>query len=168
MKTAVLALLCAATSAYGQTWTNYIATTGNAVLVAATTAATLQQPATNSRPVAFPSSTVGGLPPAGVSIYCSVACTATFIRNATAATATAGTVANVNPNEQPAVVQFYTASNYSGGTTLAVVNIPAASTSSFDLSAIKLPAGNATTNLTVAISSITGTANITFYPMEQH
>lgn len=170
MKTILPALIFASTSAVlsAQSQINYIATTGNVSLSTSATAATLQQPATNSLPVSFPSSTTGGSPPVGASVYCSVACVATVSRNGTAATTTAGSVVNVNPNEPPAVVTFFTASNTTPGTTLAVFNIGAGGTQGIDLSVLKLGAGGTAVNLTISIASVTGTVNITFFPVEQH
>ncbi len=167
MKT-LLFLIALSLPAFAQSQVNYVASTGNVSLSGAATAATLQQPATNSLPVSFPSSTTGGAPPVGASVYCSVACVATVSRNGTAATTTAGSVVNVNPVESPAVVTFWTASNSTPGQTLAVFNVNAGATLAIDLSALKLGAGGTAVNLTISIAAITGTANITFFPMEQH
>lgn len=167
MKTLILILL-AAIPLMAQQNVNYVASTGNVSLISTATAATLQQPTTNSKPVSFPSSTDGGAPPVGASVYCSVACVATVSRNGTAASATAGTVVNVNPTEPPALITFYTASNTTPGTTLAVFNVGAGATQGIDLSALKLGAGGNLINLTISIASVTGTVNITFYPVEQH
>ncbi len=155
-------------AAYAQQNVNYVATTGNVSLSSSSTSATLQQPAANSLPVSFPASTTGGAPPVGASVYCSVACVATVSRNGTAATATAGSVVNVNPNEPPALVTFWTASNTTPGQTLAVFNLGAGATQGIDLSALKLGAGGTAVNLTISIASVTGTVNITFFPVEQH
>lgn len=167
MRSVIITLLLAA-SAIAQTSQpyTYIATTGNVSLSGATTAATLQQPiaTSNPLPVSFPAS-----PATGASVYCSVACTATIISGtgtSGAATATAGTVNPTVVNYPTAVVQFFTASNYSGGTTLVTYNLAAGQTLTLDMSSMKL--GGAFSNITIAISSITGTANITFYPIESH
>ncbi len=61
----------------------------NTVLTAAAEVITLQQPATGSKTVNF----------IGFYIDCSVACTVTLERNGAAATSTALTVNNINPNE---------------------------------------------------------------------
>lgn len=161
-----LAVLQWQVAVYGQGVGNqqvisYVATTGQVSLSAATTAATVQQP-TGSLPVQFPS--VGS---PGAAIYCSVACTASIIVGATAPTTTLGTIHNSNQEEPAATVKFYTASNYSGGTTLVIYNIGAGGTLAIDLSLIHL-SGTTTSNITIAISSITGTANITFFPQELH
>ncbi len=168
MKKLIIALLMSVAALCAQQNINYIASTGNVSLSSAATAATLQQPATNSLPVSFPKSTDGGSPPVGASVYCSVACVATISRNGTAASATASTVVNINPNEPPAIITFYTASNSTPGQTLAVFNIGAGGLQSIDLGALKLGAGGNVVNLTISIASITGTVNITFYPVEQH
>lgn len=155
--------------ATAQQTVNYIATTGNLSLSSQTTAATLQQPATGSLPVSFPSSTVGGTPPAGASVQCSAACVATISRDCTTpASATAGSVLQINPGDPVPVVQFYTGSNASSCITLAVFNIGAGAIQPIDLSALKLGRGSAQNNLTISIASVTATVNITFYPVEQH
>ena len=153
----------------GQQTVNYIATTGNVALSAAATAATLQQPAANAATVMFPVSVNGALPPVGATVYCSVACVATIARNCTtAASTTAGTVTTVLPNVAAASVTVFTASNASGCTTLRVINIAAGQEYPIDLSAFNLATTGTKSNLHISIASITGTANITFYPVEQH
>jgi len=153
----------------GQQTVNYIATTGNVALSAAATAATLQQPAANAVTVTFPVAVNGALPPVGATVYCSVACVATIARNCTtAASTTAGTVTTVLPNVPAASVTVFTASNASGCTTLRVINIAAGQEYPIDLSAFNLATTGTKSNLHISIASITGTANITFYPVEQH
>lgn len=170
-------LILAALPAIAQTKYDYIASTGQVAVVAAPYAATLQQPSATcgasgtavcGLPVSFPVSTVGGSPPAGASIYCSVPCVATIKRNSTAATATAGTVTGVNPTTPPAVIKIYADSNASGGVTLAVIPIPAGSPYPIDMSAVLLGKGNENTNITISVASLTGTVNISFFPVEQH
>ena len=149
----LLLIFALAASAQAQTLYNYIATTGNVALSAAATAATLQQPAANAATVTFPVSVNGALAPVGATVYCSVACVATIARNCTtAASTTAGTVTTVLPNVAAASVTVFTASNASGCTTLRVINIAAGQEYPIDLSAFNLAT----------------TANITFYPVEQH
>lgn len=167
MKT--LLLILAALPALAQGPTPYVATTGTVSLSSAATAATLQQPATNAVTVTFPVSTTGAVPPVGATVYCSVACTATISRNcATAASATAGTVTNLNPNTPAASVTFWTASNASSCTTLRVIYLIAGQEYPIDLSQFSLGTTGTTSNIHIAIGSITGNANITFYPREQH
>ena len=165
-----LLLILAALPAFAQT--NYIASSGNVSLSSATYAVTLQQPASGQPQVTvtFPKANPqGGPAPVGATIYCSVACVATLARNCTtAASATAGTVTSYLPNQQPAFVTFWTASNASGCTTLRVINIPATQEYPIDLSAYNLATFGATSNLHISIASMTGTVNITFYPLEQH
>jgi hypothetical protein len=96
-----------------------------------------------------------------------VACVATIAVNGTAATATLGTVTPF-PGSPAPLVQFYTASNASGGATVGVINIAAGVTQPIDMSLIKMAAGGAGVNVTISIASLTGTVNITFYPLEQH
>ena len=153
-------------SAWAQVPYDYIASSGNVSVSTATYAVTLQQPtaANNPLPVQFPPS-----PSVGASVYCSVACTLSIIRatgSTGAATATTGTVSPVQPNSPPASVLLYTASNYSGGTTLLTVNIPAGTTYPLDMSPTHL--GGANDNITLALASLTGTVNITFFPQEIH
>ena len=168
MKNIVIALALAA-SAHAQTLYSYIATTGNVSLSAAATAATLQQPAANAATVTFPIAVNGALSPVGATVYCSVACVATIARNCTtAASTTAGTVTTVLPNVAAASVTMFTASNASGCTTLRVINIAAGQEYPIDLSAFNLATTGTKSNLHISIASITGTANITFYPVEQH
>lgn len=137
--------------------------TGNAVLSAAATAVTVQQPAlvngnTVAATVTLESATV----------YCSVACVVTQTQNATAATATVATPVAISPSGPAAIAQAFTASNFSGGTTVPpVINVPAGQTISIDLSRVTLPKGGSGVNYTVGISSITGTANITMIWKEQ-
>lgn len=165
----LLLIFALAASAQAQTLYNYIATTGNVALSAAATAATLQQPAANAATVTFPVSVNGALAPVGATVYCSVACVATIARNCTtAASTTAGTVTTVLPNVAAASVTMFTASNASGCTTLRVINIAAGQEYPIDLSAFNLATTGTKSNLHISIASITGTANITFYPVEQH
>ena len=165
----LLLIFALAASAQAQTLYNYIATTGNVALSAAATAATLQQPAANAATVTFPVSVNGALAPVGATVYCSVACVATIARNCTtAASTTAGTVTTVLPNVAAASVTVFTASNASGCTTLRVINIAAGQEYPIDLSAFNLATTGTKSNLHISIASITGTANITFYPVEQH
>lgn len=147
-----------------QTTYNYIATTGDVVLSAQTTAATIQQPVANPLAVGFPA-----VPAVGASVTCSVACTFSIIVGATPASATAGTVRPVNPSpDTPAPnIQFFTASNYSGGTTLATYTLNAGQTFPLDMSAMR-PGPQPQGNITIAIASMTGTANIKFFPTEVH
>ncbi len=164
-----LILILAALPAFSQNGVQYqyVATTGQVSLSSAATAATLQQPTTGANPVSFPA-----VPGIGASVYCSVACTAT-VSTATsgtgAATATAGTVNPSSPTFAPAAtVLFYTASNASNETTKVVFNVSAGQTFPIDMSALKLGTGQGATRVTITTSAITGTANITFYPVETH
>ena len=164
-----LLIFALAASAQAQALYSYIATTGNVSLSAAATAATLQQPAANATTVTFPVAVNGALPPVGATVYCSVACVATIARSCTtAASTTAGTVTTVLPNVAAASVTVFTASNASGCTTLRVINIAAGQEYPIDLSAFNLATTGTKSNLHISIASITGTANITFYPVEQH
>ena len=162
-------LIFAALPAFAQQPIQYVATTGNVAVVAATYAATLQQPATEAVTVTFPVATTGGLPPVGATVYCSVACVLTIARSCTtAASATAGTVTSNVPNVTAASVTMWTASNASGCTTLRAVNIAAAQEYTIDLSQFRLATTGTKSNLHLSLASLTGTVNITFYPIEQH
>lgn len=162
-------LILAALPAFAQQTVQYVASTGNVSVNAATYAATLQQPATDAVTVAFPVAITGALPPVGASVYCSSACVATIARNCTtAASATAGTVTSNIPNVPAASVTMWTASNASSCTTLRVINIAAGQEYPIDLSQFRLATTGTKSNLHISLASLTATVNITFYPMEQH
>lgn len=180
------AALCVGPATAQQFWP-YTASTGAATVSGSSYAATLQQPAATcgangtspcSSQVVFPASAApGGQRPMGgasnapgAAVTCSVGCTFTVIVGATAATTTAGTV---NPaygsGAPPPSVQFFTNSNYSGGTTVVgPFSVGAGSTVGVDLSDVKLAAGGNGVNITILIASLTGTVNIIFYPLEAH
>ena len=161
---------------FDQNAVRWFATTGDVSLNGAGTTATIQQPATGAQQVQLEQ----------IVVYCSVACNVTQTANGTAATATAGTIQAILPNPlsssaQPVVpnVTFWTASNVGAGTAQAgIFHIGGLGTQDFCLStacgALRTvylaippgsPGGNA--NYSVTISSITGTANITFYGLSQ-
>ncbi len=159
MKTLLIGLLLAI-PAFCETF-GYVATTGNTAVVASAARATLQQPSSNGVGISFPAS-----PAAGASVYCSVACVASVIIGGTTATATAGTVNPIIINSPPAFVNFFTASDSTGGTTLVSYNVSAGQTFSLDFGALRL--GGANSKISIAIASFSGTYNITFFPMEAH
>lgn len=131
----------------------YVATTGNVALTAAATAATIQQPA------AAPFNQVFGIK---ATVYCSVACVVTRSYGGSTATVTAGTVQK-GPNVRAApYLLFFTGSDSTGGTTVDVSNLAAGETRIFDLSDLRMGA-QPNFNYTIAVGSITGTANITYY-----
>lgn len=162
MKTLYLALGLAA-ALHAQNTVRWSATTGDVVLSAAATAATIQQPATNGNQAYIDQ----------VIVYCSVACNVTLAANGTAATATAGTIQPLLPNQLNAVIPqtFWTASNVGTGTAQSgITHVPAGATVTLCFSPLcgasgqvilGIGAGTAQ-NFTVSIASITGTANITF------
>ncbi len=169
----ILFLILAALPAFAQQTIRYIATTGNVSLSSATTAATLQQPATEQTNVTFPGGITtlqaGAAPPVGATIYCSAACVATISRTCTtAASATAGTVTSILPNVPAASVTFWTASNASSCTTLRVINVAAGQEYPIDLSQFNLATFGTKSSITISIASVTATVNITFFPVEQH
>jgi|SRR5208282_2424116 len=167
MKTFVL-LISLALAAVAQTTPNagnrWFATTGDASLNSAGMTATIQQPASNASQVVLDQ----------IVVYCSVACNVTQAANGSAATATAGTVTPILPAAANAVVPitFWTASNVGAGTAQGgIVHLGAAATQTFCLSRscgnpgdVTLGSGaGAVANYSVTISTITGTANVTFY-----
>ena len=160
---AIISLSALAGVAECQTLYSYVASTGNQSVVSSAYAATLQQPALNSLPVSFPP-----VPAVGAAVYCSAACVVSVILNGTAATGATTTIQGSTNSTPPAVVTLYSGSNASGGTTLYTFNVAAGQTFPLDMSAMKLPAGNATSNITLSIASGTATVNITFFPLEQH
>lgn len=145
---------------HSQEAVRWVATTGDVSLVAATTAATVQQPATNGQVASIDQ----------VIVYCSVACNVTFAVNGTAASATAGTITPLLPNplNTPIVLTFWTASNAGAGTAQGfLTHIPAGATVTFCFSPscgassqYYLPATGTGSNFTISISSITGNANV--------
>lgn len=144
---------------------SWSATTGDIALVAAGTTATIQKTATNNVLVTLEKAIV----------YCSVACDVTQAANGTAATATAGTIRPILPASPTGTLpfNFYTASNVGSGTAQGgIVHIPAGGTVILCLSkacgnaqdvVIGRADGGVGTNYSVTISSISGTANITFF-----
>lgn len=108
---------------------------------------TVQQPA-NASQVRFDSAT----------IYCSVACDATLTQNGSAATVTSLAVLTLNMS-RPAVAVAFSGSDSTGGKTLDKYSIPAGQTLVLDLSKLYLSSAVGQ-NLSVGISSITGTARV--------
>jgi hypothetical protein len=119
-------------------------------LSAAAETLTVQQPASGAKQVSFELGTV----------YCSVACTATLSQNGTAASATGATPTPINPAYKPASAAAYKGSNVGAGTTLSTYAVSAGATFAIDLSKISLGATGGT-NLSLAVSSITGSAILT-------
>lgn len=165
MKTIILlAALAAQLSA--QTVVRWVATTGDVALSPGATAATIQQVAVASgASLAYVDQIV---------IYCSVACNATLAANGAAATTTAGTVTPLLPTPLNVSVPltFWTASNVGTGTSQGgIIHVPAGGTVTLCMSQacgasgqVSFgPGGGTGSNYTVAIASITGTANITVY-----
>jgi len=126
----------------------------NYIASASTTALTLQQPATDSKTVEFPS---GGR--AGASVFCAGAQTATVKWNGSAATATTGTANAVPPSTLPASATVWTASNVGAGTTAVIAQVAAGATISLDLGWFKMGGAGTANNITIATS---GTCTITF------
>lgn len=97
-------------------------------------------------------------------LYSTVAATITLERSGTAATSTAQTISNLNPNNPLVNVttsQAFNTSNVGVGTVMGVYQFNATTISPqiIDLSAYQLPAGVAD-NLTFRTNSITGTVQI--------
>ena len=124
------------------------------IATATTTALTVQQPAHNARQITF-----GDAQNAGAWIYCAAAQTATLSWNGTAATATAGTEANLPGTQQPSGMTIWTGSNAGSGTTGPTYVVPAGGTFSISLSWFHFGTQGTTENLTI---STTGSCTITF------
>lgn len=151
MKRLLLLLLLVTTLAARTLY--YVETTGVVSLSATGLKATLQMPASAAK------TTQGWY----VSVYCSVACTATHSVNGTAATTTAGTLNCASGvGCGAASAKFFTASNVGAGTTLFADLVPAGSTFTWNLSNTIWSAAGTAQNYTVAVGSITGDAKITF------
>lgn len=164
MKRILLLAALLSAPAFSQQTIRWSATTGDVSLSSAGTTATIQQPATNASQEVLEQ----------VVVYCSVACSVTQAASGTAATTTAGTVTPVLPNQLsvPVPVNFFTASNVGAGTAQGgAVHIPAGGTVVLCMNTACGNSQNVTlgtsggtgTNYSVSVSSITGTANITFY-----
>ena len=153
-------LLCA--PLFGQPFQRWSATTGEVSLSGAGTSATVQQPTTGAVQVTLETA----------SVYCSVACNVTQAANGVGATTTAGTVTPIVPTNlgASAPFNFFTASNVgagtaqggithvaAGGTAVICLNVSCGNTQS-----VQLAGAGTNINYTVTVSSITGTANITF------
>jgi hypothetical protein len=142
----------------------YTASTGSVSLSGAGTAATIQQPSTCNTTPGSCQQVIG----IKATVQCSVACTVTRTKDGTVASATSAQSSIVQSPAQPQgtvtpLMKFFTASNASGGTTIDVVNVPAGGMQTYDLSDVFMPANGASQTYTISVSSITGTANITFY-----
>lgn len=150
-------LLLSALSAISQQLVNFTASTGDIALVAAGTTATIQAAtiAAQGEQIALQNALVS----------CTVACTITQSQNGTAASATAGTIVSLIPAPgRGFTTTFWTASNVGAGTAVGgAIKLTAAGSVVIDLSKIQLGTQGSTTNYSITISSITGTANITFF-----
>lgn len=164
MRKLILFLFCLPLFAQQTRWS---ATTGNVSQSGATYAATIQQPSDNQSQVYLDQ----------IVVYCSVACTVTQSANGTPATATAGTIVPLLPNQSNAPISatFWTASNVGSGTQQGgILNLAAGATVVLCLSPscnnpaqIILSTNGTKSNYSVTISAITGTSNITFYGRSQ-
>lgn len=123
---------------------------------AATTAYTIQAPASNGRAIVFGSETT-----AGASVYCAAAQTVTLAWNGTAATATTNTGEKKLPGTQQASgMTLWTASNVGGGTTGPTYAVAAGGTLLIDLFKFRLAQNGTGSNITL---SADGTCTFTFY-----
>ncbi len=94
-------------------------------------------------------------------VYCSVACTITVSINGTAATATSLAVTAQSTANVAVPLTAWSGSNVGVGTALKSFTIAAGALQVLDMTAFYFPAGASTaTNITIATSSITGTARI--------
>jgi hypothetical protein len=159
MKRIFLLTLCVGAILFAAQPVRFSATTGDVSLSGTGTSFTIQQRATNGRPIQLESAAV----------YCSVACNVTQSQNGAAATATAGTAYPILPTlNYSATATVWTASNVGSGTAAGgVVHVPAGVTVPLDLSKISMGNTGTGTNYTVTVSAITGTANITLIWTEQ-
>ena len=133
----LLLLWALAVTLHGQATNNrYIAT-------ANTTALTVQQPATDAKQVRFTTA----------SAFCSVASTATWSWNGTAATATTLTPKRVPQTFLPASATAWSGSNVGAGTTGVVYNVPAGQTFPWDISHIVMGNQGTSTNLSLTTSN---------------
>jgi hypothetical protein len=161
MRNVIITFLAVGSLFSQPTPTYFVARTGAVSLSSAATTATVQQPATNGELIAFTK----------VVATCPAACTITQTQNATAVTAssgTAGTVVGTDPTSGASfLLTFWTAVTLSGGTVTNAFPCSAACTQAFDISAIKFGNTGTSTNYSVTISSVTGTAYIDFYGYRQ-
>ena len=157
----ILAIIPAFAQSQGVRWS---ATTGDVVLAGAATTATVQQPATGGNQVYIDQ----------IVVYCSVDCSITQAVNGTAASATAGTVRAIMPTplNTAFVHTFWTASNVGSGTAQGgIIHLPGGSTVAICLSpscgaggqVIMGTGGGTAVNYSLAIASLTGTVNVTFF-----
>jgi hypothetical protein len=148
---AALFLLAAAVAAAQDQW--FTAKASGSLSAAATTA-TLQQVPQGNKDLILDTATV----------TCPAACDITQSQNGTAATATAGTIAALNPSAYArSAAAFYSASNVGSGTSVGpTISCSAACTVVIDLTRITIPRGSAGLNYSVAISAVTGAYSITF------
>jgi len=164
MRIALLFFLAVAIG-FGQQIQRWRATTGDVVLAAAGTTATVQQ-------LAGSAATRGQTTIEQIVAFCSVACNLTIARDGAAATATAGTPAAIAPTPASATVPFtfWTASDVGAGTDQAgIIRVTAGTT--LTLCLVKecgnggdvILGSGAGSNYSATISSITGTANVTFF-----
>ena len=122
----------------------------SAVLSAATEKLTVQQPVTPARQVQFEFATA----------QCTVACDVTVSWNGTAASATAGTIKKLPGTLNAPVATMWTGSNAGAGTASRVDSLPAGGLITYDLTAFLMGDSGTATNLSIAVSSITGTAKL--------
>lgn len=111
---------------------------------------TVQQPATGAKSVSF----LDGW------VYCSVACTVTLSRSGTAATTTTLTVVSLSQPTETAITAAFHTSNVGAGTTLATYDLAAGQTLSLDMGSMAMIGSNTARNVSIGVSSITGTAKI--------
>jgi hypothetical protein len=160
MKTVLMVFLAAAFLPAQQQFT-WKASTGAVSLSSATTAATVQQPATGGDQNTIDS----------IVVVCPASCTITETQGGTAATTTAcpscinGIIPYQNANFG---FNFYTASNQSGGTVIGTAVCSAACTQTF-IGAVwgqpimTMSSSGTSVSMTVSITAVTGVAYITFY-----
>jgi len=134
----------------------YYVTTGDQVLSGAGTQVTVQ--ANNGKRLQFEVTVV----------YCSAACTITQTQNGTAATNTAAVIRPIQPTSVSTATAWFPSNVGAGTASGGALHLQGPATVSLDLSRIFFAAGaTGATNYTVAVGTMTGTANITIYWGEQ-
>lgn len=149
MRPAILALVLVLCAGAQDRANRYIAEKETSLSAAAETV-TIQTPTSAGKTVVFE----------GAWVYCSVACTFTLSQNGTAATTTTLAIRPVNVSPASKAVGF-SSSNVGAGQLLATYSVAAGQTYPITLSTVWLEHNSTANNLSIATSSITGTARIT-------
>lgn len=143
---------------FAQQQSRYLANYTASLASSASVTLTIQQPATAANQVSFEGSATG-LPP-GVIITCpGQSFTVAQTANGIAATATAGTITKMPGTLQPAQSTFWTASNVSGGTTIApLLTYSSGSIGTIDWSPLRLGTGGTSANISLTVTNTGNTS----------